>query len=135
MRDIVIGMSASTPSSYSDQFGISGIAPTASWELLRSAVEEAEATGAKYHVGNLLSSDVFYNTDPDFNVKWAKMGALAVEMEAAALYMNAAYAKKRALAICTVSDEIFTGIATTSDERESAFTELMNIALNVAIKF
>ena len=134
VRDIVIGMSASTPSSYGSQFGLTGtLAPTASWELLRSAVEEAEAVGAKYHVGSLLSSDVFYNADPDFNEKWAKMGVLAVEMEAAALYMNAAYAKKRALAVCTVSDEIFTGIATTSDERESSFTEMMEIALRVAV--
>ena len=132
VRDIVIGMSASTPSSYGDQFGVSGIAPTASYELLRAAIEEAEAGSARYHVGNLLSSDVFYNVDPTFNEKWAKMGALAVEMEAAALYMNAAYAGKRALAICTISDEIFTGATTTSDERQSSFIEMMKIALNVA---
>lgn len=133
VRDIVIGMSASTPSSYGEQFGLSGnIAPTADYTLLREAVKEAERVSAKYHVGSLLSSDVFYNADPDFNKKWAKMGVLAVEMEAAALYMNAAYAKKRALAICTVSDEIFTGIATSADERESSFTEMMEIALRVA---
>ena len=135
LRDIVIGMSASTPSSYGDQYGISGIAPTASWELLRSAVEIAESEGIKFHVGNLLSSDIFYNAFPTFNEKWAKMGALAVEMEAAALYMNAAYAGKRALAICTVSDEVFTGATTTSDERQESFTDMMKIALNVALKF
>lgn len=135
VRDIVIGMSASTPSSYGDQYGISGIAPTASWELLRSAVEIAESEGIKFHVGNLLSSDIFYNAFPTFNEKWAKMGALAVEMEAAALYMNAAYAGKRALAICTVSDEIFTGATTTSDERQESFTDMVKIALNVALKF
>ncbi len=134
VRDIVIGMSASTPSSYGEQFGLSGsIAPTADFTLLREAVKEAERVSAKYHVGSLLSSDVFYNADKDFNEKWSKMGVLAVEMEAAALYMNAAYAKKSALAICTVSDEIFTGAATTSDERESSFTEMMEIALRVAV--
>ncbi len=135
VRDVIIGMGASTPSSYGEQFGLSGsFAPIASWELLSSAVKEADAIGARYHVGNLLSSDVFYNADPDFNKKWAKMGILGIEMEAAALYMNAAHAGKKALAICTVSDEIFTGIATTADERESSFTEMMEIALNVAIK-
>ncbi|MBR3805339.1 MAG: purine-nucleoside phosphorylase [Clostridia bacterium] len=135
VRDIIIGMGASTPSSYGEQFGLTGsFAPIASWELLSSAVEESKRLGARYHVGNLLSSDVFYNADPDFNKKWAQMGILGVEMEAAALYMNAARAGKGALAICTVSDEIFTGIATTADERESSFTEMIEIALNVAAK-
>ena len=135
VRDIIIGMGASTPSSYGEQFGLTGsFAPIASWELLSSAVEESKRLGARYHVGNLLSSDVFYNADPDFNKKWAQMGILGVEMEAAALYMNAARAGKGALAICTVSDEIFTGIATSADERESSFTEMMEIALNVATK-
>ncbi|MBO5315308.1 MAG: purine-nucleoside phosphorylase [Clostridia bacterium] len=135
VRDIIIGMGASTPSSYGEQFGLTGsFAPIASWELLSSAVEESKRLGARYHVGNLLSSDVFYNADPDFNKKWAQMGILGVEMEAAALYMNAARAGKGALAICTVSDEIFTGIATTADERESSFAEMIEIALNVAAK-
>lgn len=134
VRDIVIGMSASTPSSFGEQFGVSGsIAPTADYTLLSEAVKEAERISARYHVGSLLSSDVFYNADPDFNKKWAKMGVLAIEMEAAALYMNASYAKKRALAICTVSDEIFTGINTTSEERRSTFIEMMEIALRVAV--
>jgi purine-nucleoside phosphorylase len=127
-------MSASTPSSFGEQFGVSGsIAPTADYTLLSEAVKEAERISARYHVGSLLSSDVFYNADPDFNKKWAKMGVLAIEMEAAALYMNASYAKKRALAICTVSDEIFTGINTTSEERRSTFIEMMEIALRVAV--
>ena len=135
VRDIIIGMGASTPSSYGEQFGLSGnFAPLASYELLRAAIEEAEALSAKYHVGNLLSTDVFYNADPTFNEKWAKMGVLGVEMEAAALYMNAAYSGKRALAICTVSDEIFTGAQTSSDERERSFTEMLEIALRVAAK-
>ena len=135
VRDIVIAMGASTPSSYGEQYGLCGsFAPLASWELLSLAVEEAKKRGASYHVGNILSSDVFYNADPDFNKKWADMGILGIEMEAAALYMNAARTKKRALAICTISDEIFTGIATTADERESSFTEMMTIALNLAVK-
>ena len=134
VRDIVIGMSASTPSSYGDQFGVSGIAPTASYELLRAAIDEADKLPIKYHVGTLLSSDIFYNVNPSFNEKWARTGALAIEMEAAALYMNAAYAGKRGLTICTISDEVFTGETTTSDERVSAFVDMMTIALNVAVK-
>ncbi len=135
VRDIIIGMGACTNSSYSSQFGLSGsFAPIADYGLMTCAIDEAEARGARYHVGNLLSSDVFYNADPAFNEKWARMGALGVEMEAAALYMNAAYAKKRALAICTVSDEIFTGASLPAEDREKSFTEMMEIALNVAVK-
>ncbi len=135
VRDIIIGMGACTNSSYGEQFGFSGtFAPIADYNLMKAAIDEAEKIGAKYHVGNLLSSDVFYNADPDFNKKWAGMGALGVEMEAAALYMNAAYAKKRALAICTVSDEIFTGASLPADERERSFTEMMEIALSVAVR-
>ena len=80
-------------------------------------------------MGNLLSSDVFYNADPTFNQKWKDMGIIAVEMEAAALYMNAARAGKRALAICTVSDHIITGDALNSEERQTSFTEMMLVAI------
>ena len=103
-------------------------------ELVRFAVNEAKALGVNYTVGNLLSSDVFYNADPKFNDGWYKMGVLGVEMEAAALYMNAAAAGKRALAICTVSDHIIRGEALDSDARQNTFTDMMKIALNIAVE-
>ena len=134
VRDIIIGMSASTTSNFAVQYGLEGtFAPTASYHLMKAAIEEAEKIGARYHVGNILSSDIFYNANPDANEKWVKMGVLGVEMEAAALYMNAAYAKKNALAICTVSDHLLTGEKLDSDARQTAFTEMMEIALNTAI--
>jgi purine-nucleoside phosphorylase len=102
--------------------------------MMKIAIEEAEKIGARYTVGNLLSSDIFYNADPEASAKWTKMGVLAVEMEAAALYMNAAYAGKRALAICTVSDHLLTGEALDADARQNSFTEMMEVALNTAIR-
>ncbi|MBQ9692391.1 MAG: purine-nucleoside phosphorylase [Clostridia bacterium] len=133
LRDIIIGMGACTNSAYQDQYKLNGnFAPIASYELLSRAVEEASALGVRYQVGNLLSSDVFYHADPDFNNGWYKMGVLGVEMEAAALYMNAAAAGKRALAICTVSDHIMRGEALDADARQNTFTDMMTIALNVA---
>ena len=135
IRDIVMGQGACTTSNYAVQYGLEGsFAPIASYELLSLAVEEAKNLGVAYSVGNLLSSDIFYNADPNASKKWTDMGVLAVEMEAAALYMNAAYAKKRALAICTVSDHLLTGEATSAEERQTSFTDMMTIALNVATK-
>ena len=107
--------------------------------LLTEAVKAAEANGARYHVGNLNSSDVFYGDhigvpeglDSVYGLQ--KMGVLALEMEAAALYMNAARYGKRALAICTISDSIVTGEETTSEERQTAFTTMMKVALDVAV--
>ena len=87
-----------------------------------------------YHVGNLLSSDTFYDDDSERTIKWAKMGVLAVEMEAAALYMNAARAGKNAIAICTVSDSLVTGKATSAEERQSSFTDMMTLALDLAAR-
>ncbi len=134
LRDVLIGMGACTNSAYQDQYKLNGnYAPIASFELVRRAVEEAEALGVRYKVGNLLSSDVFYHADPNFNDGWYKMGVLAVEMEAAALYMNAAAAGRRALAICTVSDHILRGEALDSDARQNTFTDMMTIALKVAV--
>ena len=133
LRDVIIGMGACTNSSYQEQYGLGGnFAPIASYELLEKAVEEAKKIGVRYQVGNLLSSDVFYNANPNFNDGWYKMGVLGVEMEAAALYMNAAAAGKRALAICTVSDHILRGEALDADARQTTFTDMMTIALNVA---
>ncbi len=132
VRDIVIGQGACTNSSYSRQFDLPGdFAPIASFELLQKAVKAAEDMGIKPVVGNLYSSDTFYDDSMGLS-KWQKMGVLAVEMEAAALYMNAARAGKNALAICTISDNPFTGEATTSGERQLNFTKMMEIALEIA---
>lgn len=133
IRDIVIGMGACTDSAYAEQFGLGGsFAPICDYRLLASAVDIARQKGLKAHVGNLLSTDVFYNDDPQENIAWRKMGVLAVEMEAAALYMNAARAGKRALAICTVSDSLVTGEALAADERQNSFLEMIELALDVA---
>ena len=133
LRDIIIGMGACTNSNYAAQYNLNGtFAPIADFTLLRAAVSECEALGVRYKVGNLLSSDVFYHADPHFNQGWYKMGVLGVEMEAAGLYMNAAAAGKRALAICTVSDHILRGEALDADARQNTFTDMMTVALNVA---
>ena len=134
LRDVIIGMGACTNSCYQDQYNLNGkFAPIANYELLSHAVESAKEVGVTYHVGNILSSDIFYHADPAFNDAWCKMGILGIEMEAAALYMNAAAAGKRALAICTVSDHIMRGEALDADARQTSFTDMMNIALNVAV--
>jgi purine-nucleoside phosphorylase len=133
VRDIVIGMSASTNSNYAVQFGMPGTyAPTASWELLQKAVAAAKAKGIEPKVGNILSSDTFYNDDTESWKKWARMGVLAIEMEAAALYMNAARAGVNALCILTISDSIVSHEETTSEERQKTFTQMMEIALEIA---
>lgn len=135
VRDIVIAQGACTNSNYASQFGANGtVAPICSYNLMRDAVELCEKMGVRYHVGNVLSSDIFYNDNTDANAPFIKMGVLAVEMEAAALYLNAMRAGKNALAICTVSDHILTGEATTADERQSTFTQMMEVALNIAAK-
>lgn len=133
VRDIILGMSASTNSNYASQFGLPGTyAPTASWRLLKQAVDVAEAKGYPVKVGNILSSDIFYDADPDVWKRWAKMGVLAVEMEAAALYLNAAYAGVNALCILTVSDSLVSKEALPAQERERTFTQMMEIALSLA---
>jgi purine-nucleoside phosphorylase len=132
VRDIVIGMSASTNSNYASQYGLPGtFAPTASWKLLKRAVEVAQEKGIEPKVGNILSSDIFYDEDPESWKRWANMGVLAVEMEAAALYMNAARAGVNALCILTVSDSLVTHEATTSEERQNSFTQMMEVALEL----
>lgn len=133
VRDIVFGMGACTNSNYASQYGLPGtFAPTASYKLLSTAAGIAEKSGVRYHVGNLLSSDTFYNDDNTATEKWSKMGVMAIEMEAAALYMNAARCGKNALAICTISDHILTGEATSAEERQTTFTSMMEIALETA---
>ena len=140
LYDIVIAQGACTDSNFAHQFHLPGtFAPIASYELLSAAVEASKAHGATYHVGNVNSSDVFYGDhagvpeglDSVYGLK--KMGVMALEMEAAALYMNAARYGKRALCICTISDHVLKGVETTAEERQTAFTQMMKIALDVAV--
>lgn len=134
VRDIVIGMGACTNSNYASQYGLSGtFAPICSYKLLKTCTETATGLGLEVKVGNLYSSDTFYD-DSASTAKWAKMGVMAVEMESAALYMNAARLGKNALAICTVSDHILTGEATTAKERQTSFTDMMRLALETAVR-
>jgi purine-nucleoside phosphorylase len=133
VRDIVVGMSASTNSNYASQYQLPGTyAPTASWQLLKKAVDIAKQKSIAIQVGNILSSDTFYGADPDSWKKWAVMGVLAIEMEAAALYMNAAYAGVNALCILTVSDSLVNHDETTAEERQTSFTQMMELALELA---
>ncbi len=133
IRDIVIGISASTNSTYASQYDLPGtFAPTASWSLVKKAVDIAESKEIPIRVGNVLSSDIFYDDDPDTWRKWAKMGVLAIEMEAAALYMNAARAGVNALCVLTVSDSLVSHEVITAEERQTSFTNMMEIALELA---
>ena len=141
VRDIVIAQGACTDSAFAHQFGLPGsFAPIASFELLYKCVEASKESGARFHVGNILSTDVFYGDLDKIMPEntplalWGKMGVLAVEMEAAALYMNAARSGKKALCICTVSDSLVTGEELSPEERELSFTDMINIALNTAVK-
>ena len=141
VRDIVMGQGACTDSRWAEQFRLAGtFAPICSYEMLEKCVETAKEMGVRYHVGNLLSSDRFYGDEADVpealraNAGWRKMGIMAIEMEAAALYMNAARYRKNALAICTISDHILTGEATTAEERQNSFTQMMELALETARK-
>ncbi|CDD10677.1 MAG: purine-nucleoside phosphorylase [Clostridiales bacterium] len=132
LRDIVIGQGACTNSNYASQFNLPGTyAPIASYKLLKQAVDFAQDAGVNYKVGNLFSSDTFYDDAASLS-DWRKMGVLAVEMESAALYMNAARAGKNALCICTISDCPFTGESCTAEERQNTFTDMMEIALKIA---
>lgn len=133
LRDVVFGMGACTNSAYAEQFNLPGdFAPIADYGTLRKAVEIAENLGVTPHVGNLLSSDTFYDDSSSLS-DWQKMGVLAVEMESAALYMNAARAGKKALAICTISDCPLTGgEECTAFEREQTFNKMIEIALEAA---
>ena len=140
LYDLVIAQGACTDSNFAHQFHFPGtFAPIADFELLSEAVKAAKENGATYHVGNVKSSDVFYGDhaevpaglDTLYNQK--KMGIMALEMEAAALYMNAARYGKRALCICTISDHIITGEITSAQERQTAFTTMMKVALDTAV--
>ena len=129
--DLAIAMGACTNSNYASQYELPGIfAPIADFSLVRSAAEACEHYGYQYKVGNVLSSDTFYGENPH-NDKWISMGVLAVEMEIAALYMNAARSGNRALGICIISDHILTGEVTTAEERQNNFTHMMDVAFSL----
>ena len=140
LYDIVLGQGACTDSNWASQFHLPGtFAPIADFTMLCEAVKACEVHKATYHVGNINSSDVFYGDhegvpeglDSVYGLK--KMGVMALEMEAAALYMNAARYGKRALCICTISDHVLRGVETTAQERQTAFTTMMKVALDVAV--
>lgn len=133
VKDLVIGMGASTNSNFASQYKLPGtFAPIADFGLLRKAVEIAEEKNIPVAVGNILSSDTFYTDDETANDQWKKMQILCVEMEAAALYMNAARAGKKALCMLTISDHLYTGEALSAEERQTSFHEMMEVALKLA---
>ena len=135
-HDLVLGMGASTNSSYTEQYHVgASLAPLCDFGLLETAVAVCREKGSRFHVGNLMSSDRFYDDDPEANRRYAEMGILAVEMEAAALYLNAARLGKKALAICTISDHIITGETLSAAERQTGFGEMAQIALDTAAQF
>jgi purine-nucleoside phosphorylase len=135
VRDVIIAMGCSTDSNFAANYKIPGtFSPLCSYELLSKCVESAKEMGAVCRVGNLLTTDAFYSDDKTVNATWAKMGVMAVDMEGAALYMNAARLKKNALVICTVSNHIITGEETTVEERQTSFGEMITLALETALK-
>ena len=130
VRDVVAGMAASTNSNYASQYKLPGtFAPTADFGLLERAVAAARERNIPIRAGNILSSDIFYTDDAADNDAWKAMGVMCVEMEAAALYMNAARAGKKALCLLTISDHLYTGESLSAEERQTSFRDMMEIAL------
>ncbi len=133
LRTVVLGMGACTDSRFAFQYHLPGtFAPICDFTLLETAVKQAREMNLALRVGNLISTDVFYYDSFDDNKEWMKMGILAVEMEAAALYYNAARLNRRALAICTVSDSLVTGEKATVQERTTSYHDMMELALRTA---
>ena len=135
LMDIVAAQGACADSSYNERWGLSGVfAPIADYKLLSTAVKAAEAKGIELKVGNILSSDHFYYAEGQSGTdQWKKMGVLATEMESAALYGNAAYAGKRALCLCTISDHLYKTEALSPEERQTGFNSMIEIALDTAV--
>ena len=132
LREIVIAQGASTDSNFANQFGLDGhIAAISDFQLLQKAANEAETLGLKYHVGNMLSSDIFYHFDKENWKKWQKLGVLCIEMEAYALLLNAAYLGASALVIATISDSLITGEQLSHEERQTSFVDIMEVALAI----
>lgn len=135
LYDIVAAMGACTNSSYASQYNLNGsFAPIASFDILNIFDDVCKHSGVTPHIGNILTSDCFYSADESCNKRWQEMGVLAVEMETAALYMNAAKAKKNALAVCTISDCPFKGTQTTAEERQKSFTQMIKLSLETAVE-
>ena len=135
VRDVVIAMGASTNSHFADQYQFPGqLCATADYGMLRDAVAAAERLGVRADVGQVFTADQFYNANSQAAETYRKFGILAVEMEAAGLYWTAQYLGKKALAILTISDHIFTGEALTAQDRQDSFHEMMEIALETAWK-
>lgn len=133
LKDLVIAMGACTDSSYAGQLNVPGnFAPTADYELLEKAVLTAREKNINVRVGNVLSADGFYNFDTSRTKRWADAGVLAVEMESAALYINAVQAKKKALSLLSISDHVFTGEELNAEERRVAFRDMIEVALELA---
>jgi purine-nucleoside phosphorylase len=132
LRDIIIVQGACTDSRFAHQYELPGTySAISSYDLLEKAVLKAKEKAVTYHVGNVISSDLFYHADQDSDKKWARMGCLGVEMESYALFATAAYFSKKALTLLTVSDSLVTHEVTTSEEREKTFTAMMEIALEI----
>lgn len=135
IRDLVFAMSVSTDSGYGGSFELPvSPAPTADYDLLSRGVTIARERGITTHVGNVLCTDAFYNNGKDYTEAYGAMGMLAVEMESTALYLNAAKAGKKALTLLTVSDSLVTGEGLPAEERQSTFTDMMTVALELAVK-
>ena len=134
VRDVVVGVAASTNSNYGDQFNLRGIySANADFSLLRETDKVCQKLGVNAHFGNILTTDTFYDEDKEYYKRWAKLGVLACEMESYALYINASRAKKKALTIMSVSDSLVTQVETTPEERQNGFTKMMEVALEVAL--
>lgn len=133
LRDIIIAQGACTDSRFAHQFELPGtFSAISSYHLLEKAVNKAKEKDVVYHVGNIISSDIFYHFDEGSSEKWASMGCLGVEMESYALFATAAYFHKNAITLLTVSDSLVTNEITSAEEREKTFTAMMEIALEIA---
>ena len=134
LRDLVVAMGTCTSSNFAAQFELPGTyAPIATWKVLKTTADAAEKLGMQLKIGNVLSQDEFYDARPDVMDRWKQMGVLAVEMEAAGLYLTAARLQKQALAICTISDDLNTGAKLSAEERETGFHRMMELAMQVAV--
>lgn len=136
VNDVILASSASTDSNYQSQYNLKGtFAPTADFTLLKNTYDTAVEMGLNVYVGNTLSSDIFYNADETSNDKWKGMNVLAVEMEAAALYMNASKCGKKALCILTVSDHLYKNQSLSAEMRQTSFDKMMTLALDSALTY
>lgn len=131
--DIVLALGACSNSNYASQFNLRGTySAIATYDLIEKGVEVAKENNFDYHVGNVFSSDIFYDNDPDYWKRWASLGVLAVEMESYGLYINAAKLNKKAMTVLSISDSFVTKESTSSETRQTGFTKMMKLALEVA---